>query len=146
MISGKNNVYCFFGGQSPVNAGANYTAAFNLNDQNHTLNIKSILFDIKLFNAATFELLPINRNSFIHTRLNIGTVAGAGIGRLFENFTAGFAPVIGSGFSFYKPTFVLFDSFFVRNVLPCNFYIENHDAAINVGFEISVVMEVEEIE
>ena len=146
MINGKNNVYCFFGGQSPVNHGANYTAAWNLNDANHTLSIKSISFDIKLYNAATFELLPINHNSFIHTRLNIGTVAGAGIGRLFEDFTAGFVPIVGSGFSFYKSTFMVFDSFYVRNQLPCNFYIENHDAAINVGFEISVIMEVEEVE
>ena len=141
-----SQVYTLYGTHSPVNAGANYTANFTLNNQNRTCLIKSIFYDLKIFNAATFELYPINRNSFIHTRLNIGTNAAERIGRIFENITAGFGVFTGQGISFFKPTFVLFDSFFIRNTLPCDFYIENHDAAINVGFELSVVMEVEEID
>ena len=142
----RNQVYTLYGTHSPVNFGANYTAAFVLNIANRTALIKSIFYDLKLFNAATFELLPINRNSFIHSRLNIGTNAAERIGRIFDAITAGFAVFTGQGLTFLKPTFVLFDSFFVRNTLPCDFYIENHDAAINIAFELSVVMEVEEIE
>ena len=142
----QNQVYTLYGTHSPVNFGANYTVNFVLNVSNRTCLIKSIMYDLKLFDAATFELLPINVGSFIHTRLNIGTNAAERIGRIFEGITAGFAVNTGQGLSFFKPTFVLFDSFFVRNTLPCDFYIENHDAAINVAFEVSVIMEVEEIE
>lgn len=142
----STKVYTLYGTNSPVAPAGSYTAVFELNNSNRTCNIKSILYDLKLFNSATFELLPINRNSFIHSRLNIGTNAATKIGGVFTNITAGFAVYTGQGFCFFKPSFVLFDSFFIRNVLPCNFYIENHDAAISIGFELGVVMEVEELE
>ena len=142
----QNQVHTLYGTHSPVNFGANYTVNFVLNVPNRTCLIKSIFYDLKLFNAATFELLPINRNSFIHSRLNVGTNAAERIGRIFEGITAGFAVYTGQGLTFFKPTFVLFDSFFVRNTLPCRFYVENQDAAINIAFEVSVIMEVEEIE
>jgi len=142
----STKVYTILGGKSPVNAGANYTANFSLNNNNRTCNIKSLFFDVRLYNANTFELYPVNRNNFIHLRLNVGTNALTKIGNVFENVTAGFTIMTGQGFSLYKPSFLLFDSFFIRNVLPCNVYVENHDAAINIGFEVTVVMEVEEIE
>lgn len=141
---GKNNVYAFFGTHSPINAGANETLGFDLGNDNRTMSIKSIMYDLKIYNSANFELLPINRDSFIHTRLNIGTNTTSNISKPFRNFTGGATIVQMYGFSLYKPAFLIYDNFYIVNVLPCSFYIENHDAAINVGYEVCVTMEVEE--
>jgi hypothetical protein len=142
----KNTIFTLYGGYSPVNAGATYDANWNLNIINRTAIIKSISYDLKLFNANTFQHIPkFDNSSFIFHRLNLGVPPGVAIGSIFENFTpVTFAPLTGQGMSFFAPCQRVFEGWFIRNTLYCEFYMENHDVLINIAFEISVIIEVDD--
>lgn len=141
-----NKVYTMFGTHSPVNAGANYNTTWDLFSPGRSIKIKSISWDLKLFNANTFQRISIrDSNSYVFHRLNIGTNATAPLGDVFQNFLpVGFMNYTGQGLTFFDPGQRSFDCFYARNTIGFNFYIENHEAVINVAFEISVIAETEE--
>jgi hypothetical protein len=141
----STRVHTLFGTQSPIAPAGTFTGTFNLNQNNRSVNIKSLLYDLRIFNSGTFQILPINNNYFWFNLL-IGSDANNKIGSIFENISGTWASYTGQGFTLLRPQFVLFDSFFIRNALPCTLYVENHDAAISIGFYVTIVMEVEIID
>jgi hypothetical protein len=148
MIKPANKVYTFYGTHSPIMPAATYTVNWNLNNRNRTNSIKSIFWDLKLFDAVTFKrILTKDPDGWIMFRLNIAVPPNPVVGFPFQDFLpVGFLTFSGRGLSFFSPGQYLFNAFYIRNTVAMEFYIENFDALMSVGFEISVIVEIEEMQ
>jgi len=139
-----NKVYSFTGASPAVPFGTAYTLNWNLNNPNRRSLIKSIFYDLYVFDIVTFQKIPWETATTMFPILTIGASSNIKIAQAFSDITAGFLAVNGNGITFLKPMQLLFDSFYIANVLPCRFVLTNNDAAINVAFTISVVIEIKD--
>lgn len=136
----RSKVYTFYGvNPAPILPMANYLLQWKAENLNRECRIKSILFQIQLYDSVTFEILDTSK--YIMHGLNVG-VSGQ-VGSIFTKFTPGFNAFTGNGFMLLTPGQYLFDSFYVDGTLDFEIMVENFEPVKTVSFEISVVAELE---
>lgn len=128
-----------------INAGLNVQYDFHIAANNRELKIRSITLDQYLINNTSGKRVPIEQNTELLFRLEVGSnVTGQNISTPFTQ-TAGPSFVYkGNCFFITKPGQWVFDSFIVTNILPFRMILTNTAAAINFYNAISLLIEVEE--
>lgn len=145
-MQNKKRTYTLFGTSSaPIIAAGNYSLTFELNFRGE-FKVKSIIYDLNLFDWVTKELLPISQGGNVASGLNVGTNALRPVGYPFENITASFPADTGKGIMMLQPGQIFLDALIISNTLDFQIYFENKNPFTDIGFEVAVTCEIEIID
>lgn len=138
-----NKVYncVFLGNAAPK---ANYIIGFDLNENNIKMKIKSLFFDLSIFDSVTNLLLPIVSQTTQKYYLQLGLGIPGSIGSIFKNATIpANITANGSSIRLNQPKQLFFDSFFINNLVTINFVAWNYDVLNTYYYDGTVVIETE---
>ena len=143
-----NKVYTAFFQDNVLAGGGGGVTNFQIDIENRTALLKSILFDIKIAEtAAPAAILPLELNNTQSFHLQvIALPAGTPFANIFSSI--GGLPALqqnGTQLNIYKPGQSVFQSFFIRNNLLLSWAYVNRDPLTNYSYGASVCVEIEMI-
>lgn len=124
-------------------AGAGNVSNFEINTPGRELKIKSITLDHYIATFPGLLRVPPEQNTTQRIQLAIGGPGQQVFASVFNNTGGIPANNNGNYYLISKPCQLIFDSFYIRNVLPLTLVLNNNGAAIFVNV-ISVMVETEE--
>lgn len=140
-----NSVYSL--GETVVFAGGvTASETFEINNINRDFKIKSVLFDILIYDTNTGKQLPLEKNDTQQFRLLVGTWAGPLLAQPFENILTPINVTFnGTAVSLYRPQQIHFNNWWNNGTLPFTFYYKNWDALTSYTVWWNVTVEIEVI-
>lgn len=113
-----------------LNAGFGNFSIFQINSANREIQLKSILWDWKMRNDSTNELLAYENNGKQKISLQIGE-ANKQIALPFEEISGTAVLFNGEYLTITKPGQYFFNSFFIKNSIRFNLGAQNDDLVNN---------------
>lgn len=125
------------------NAGATtQNSWFKLVSSNRKVKIRSLTFDVEIFNDTTHRRIDANISDILRYVMQVGS-PGQDIANPFT-YVSGLKSNDPNTFFITRPCQLLFDSFFVNNDLNFNFTAYLEDMAANLMTHFSFLVETEE--
>ena len=126
-------------------AGSSITWIAPVTNNNTQFKIKSFLWDLKIRNELTFELLPLEQNNT--QDFNIGIVASPAATQITLPIVGATGPVISNGtdFQFYRPGQYLLNSAYIVNGCNIVFANTNRDLTESMRCTVSFTIEIESL-
>jgi hypothetical protein len=137
-----------FGGYvDPLPASNTNVWQFNLSNNNRAFQLKSFSFDLVIrYGAGLSPNIPLSqvRNTYYYLELGKSDFP---IASYFDRTAIPPNGVQEDGtiITLYHPKQLVFDSFFVPNVVPIVFDIENYDLFASIYYQCCVVCEISDI-
>lgn len=132
----------------PVAAAGTGSFTFELNNQNKRFKLRSVLFDLQLFETVSGLILPIaNNTSQMFYLLMRSLEVPANFAQNFDFISgAGAIAYNGSGSVIYTPGQYFFNSLNILNDLRFTFTYANNDALLDYTYNLNCFVEIEDIE
>jgi hypothetical protein len=139
----QNKIYTLRMGGTPVAPGATQNTSFQVNNQNRVSKIKSLWWDIEIYNNLSIPL-PLAIQTTQRYRLSIASVTGVKFAQIFENISGNLLST-GDVMFLFKPGQITFDSFYINTTLIFALWYDNYDVAVSYTYDCSVALEIEDI-
>lgn len=141
-----NKVYTIALQQPSVLAAGFNVFNFQIQNSNRRYSIKSISFDIDIFETVSKLPLPLSQNTTQWIELAIFCLPPVQFAQSFASVTVPAGAILSNGnqIRIYKPCQLFYDSFFISNNLVGVFSYYNYDAVKAYAYGLSISIEIED--
>ena len=141
-----NRVYSAVLRQPSILPAAQNSWRLGINNVNRSFKLKSISFDITIYDPATWLPLPLLQNFTQFFELDIHTTDSLPFASIFDIPISPVGAIFQTGTHILidKPIQLFYDSFFISNELVLDFIYNNNDNLATFAYKTCITVETED--